>query len=483
MDRNWPRPRAEGFEVIWSNQWAPDEVTRTGDGKQWASRVYTERFGSDGHQGGDIHEFTKTKLDIYSIPEHDLLVGGFPCQDYSVARTVSGELGILGEKGRLWKPIWQIIKWIHKNETQERPKIILLENVPRLLNSPAEARGLNFSIILKRLLGLGYEVEWRVIDASDYGMPQQRKRVFILAYRTPGSGGGTRKINGLVSYGLCGRNRKMKNPMEHWMFGNPAIIHNRGWEVSPFARAFPAEFNSYKRRALSLENLSSMSSDFGNAGYAWTGSKDGKRSIKQFCSWKTSALYEGEHITLGNVLEKNENVKTEYVVNKSRLYEWNYVKGPRKEWRIRKRDRGMVGDKLWKTYQECLASMNQKKWDKHESEFANLEGENGPYRYVEGAITYPDSLDRASRTVVTAEIGNSPSRMRHIIERDGVRRRLMPIEIERLNQFPDNWTKIEGISDSKRGFLMGNALVVGVIGRLREPLRDHITTRLANSSL
>jgi DNA (cytosine-5)-methyltransferase 1 len=124
-----------------------------------------------------------------------------------------------------------------------------------------------------------------------------------------------------------------------------------------------------------------------------------------------------------------------------------------------------------------MASMDQDKWDRHEGRFTELEGEDGPYRYVEGAIANPDRLDKASRTVVTAEIGSSPSRMRHIIEQDGVRRRLMPIELERLNQFPDNWTRIDGIADSKRGFLMGNALVVGVIDRLREPLLDRISSR------
>ena len=479
--RRWPRPRAEGFEVIWSNQWEPDEVTKKNEGKQWASKIYTKWFGSEGHEGGDIHEFTKRKSDTYAVPEHDLLVGGFPCQDYSVARTVSGEMGIHGEKGKLWKPIWQVIKWIHKNETRERPKMILLENVPRLLNSPADARGLNFTVILKRLLEMGYEVEWRIINASDYGMPQQRRRVFILAYRTPGSGEGTRKINGPKHFGLNGRNRKMRNPMEWWMFGNPEVKHEKKWEVGPLARAFPAEADpdSRKRRELRFDNLTSKSSEFGNAGYAWVGSKGEKEekrgSVKQFCSWNTTASYEGRKRFLGDMLVKEHDPS--YEVSEDRRTEWDYVKGARKEWRIRKRDRENVGEELWTIYQDCMASMDQVKWDDHEGDFAKLEGEDGPYRYVEGPIANPDRLDRASRTVVTAEIGSSPSRMRHIIEQDGVRRRLMPIELERLNQFPDNWTRIDGIADSKRGFLMGNALVVGVIERLRNPIRNLISNR------
>ena len=93
-------------------------------------------------------------------------------------------------------------------------------------------------------------------------------------------------------------------------------------------------------------------------------------------------------------------------------------------------------------------------------------------------MAYPDSLDKASRTVVTAEIGKSVSRMRHVIEYEkGKFRGLMPEELEQLNMFPKGWTEYEGISDSRRGFLMGNALVVGVISRLRKPLRQLINSR------
>ena len=137
-----------GFNVVFSNQWEPDEKA------QWASKVYEERFGSDGHTRNSIHEITHPKKGIATIRDHDLLVGGFPCQDYSVARTISGELGIKGEKGKLWTNIARIIR--HK---RPRPKIVLLENVPRLLNSPANARGLNFAIILSEISN-GFKV-WR----------------------------------------------------------------------------------------------------------------------------------------------------------------------------------------------------------------------------------------------------------------------------------------------------------------------------------
>ena len=88
----------KNFRFVFSNQWEPGET------KQWASKIYEERFGSEGHSNEDIHKVRK------EVTEHDLLVGGFPCQDYSVARTISGELGIKGEKGKLWTPIKQIIR-------------------------------------------------------------------------------------------------------------------------------------------------------------------------------------------------------------------------------------------------------------------------------------------------------------------------------------------------------------------------------------
>ena len=104
-------------------------------------------------------------------------------------------------------------------------------------------------------------------------------------------------------------------------------------------------------------------------------------------------------------------------------------------------------------------------------------GEGSFYHYDEGTMGF-DALDSPSRTMVTAEIGSTPSRMRHIFEyEEGKYRRLMPVEAERLNMFPDDWTLNDRISDSRRGFLMGNALVVGIIQRLREPLKKLIHER------
>src|SRR5690606_22635385 len=157
----------EKFKVVWSNQWEP--ATKS----QPASYIYTQRFGEENHSNVDIAQVPTT-----DIPDHDLLCGGFPCQDYSVASTLNRSGGIQGKKGVLW---WEIHR-ILSEKGNRRPRYVFLENVDRLLKSPAKQRGRDFAIMLASLSDLGYIVEWRVINAADYGMPQRRRRVFILAY-------------------------------------------------------------------------------------------------------------------------------------------------------------------------------------------------------------------------------------------------------------------------------------------------------------
>ena len=444
----------EKFRFVFSNQWEPGET------KQWASKIYEARFGSDGHVNEDIHKVTKL------VPEHDLLVGGFPCQDYSVARTISGEMGIEGEKGKLWTPIKHIIR-----DSKVRPKMIFLENVPRLLNSPSEHRGLNFGIILDDLLTMGYDVEWRIIQASDYGMPQKRSRIFILAYRRPS------KTNGK---GTIGPKRRTRESMISWMTGSS----NNGKKepIGPFASSFPISctfpFDKKEVPSVSSFHWSSKSRPFGNAGYAW---KDGGKSSKRWM-WTFNCVpsYPGPFMTLGDIIMKNHEQEFE-VTDSEKLRMYSYIKGEQKEWRIRKSDKKIAesirtdSGNLWDLYQNCTKGYDSELWKQSRADESYLEGVSRGivYNYTAGSMSYPDPLDKPSRTVVTAEIGRSVSRMRHIIEyKKGKFRRLMPIELERLNMFPDDWTQFQGISDSRRGFLMGNALVVGIVERLAEPLAD-----------
>ena len=142
--------------------------------RQHANEVYENRWPDAGHCGDDIGTVA-TK----DIPDRDMLVGGFPCQDYSVATTLKNSKGLKGKKGVLW---WEIERIISE-KGRKAPRYVFLENVDRLLKSPAGQRGRDFAIILASLADLNYAVEWRVINAGDYGMPQRRRRVFIMGYR------------------------------------------------------------------------------------------------------------------------------------------------------------------------------------------------------------------------------------------------------------------------------------------------------------
>ena len=160
-----------GWETKWFSQWEPGAKT------QWAHDCYVSHFGdcrnkyNECRTGEDISLINKD-----SIPDHNLLVGGFPCQDYSVAHTLASSKGIEGKKGVLW---WQIRDTLIAKE----PSFCIFENVDRLLKSPAKQRGRDFGIILSCLADLGYSAEWRVVNAAEYGAAQRRRRTFIFAYK------------------------------------------------------------------------------------------------------------------------------------------------------------------------------------------------------------------------------------------------------------------------------------------------------------
>ena len=338
-------------------------------------------------------------------------------------------------------------------------------------------------MILHELLEMSYHVEWRVIDASDFGMPQKRKRVFILAYRN--SNYGTPDTNGKPNYGckMAGR----RGPMRKWILGQTDSQTNPLWDVGPFAEAFPCDGelpNQAEFLPTELDVFTSRDSIFGNAGYAWKKKKhtmpDGSKvtDVKMFWTTKVRPKFEGELKNLRDVMDAE--MGPEYEIDSSRIDEWRYAKGSKNEFRLRKRDRSNVDPELVDLYDQCMSAPfgeRASKWKEHRQKFLKEVGEDKFYQYNEGAMRF-DSPDRPSRTVVTDEIGRTPSRMRHIIEyEEGRYRRLSPEETERLNGFPAGWTDIEGIKPSRRGFLMGNALVVGIIERLRGPLGDLIESR------
>ena len=377
--------RTNRFKVVWSNQWEPSTKM------QHASLVYEARFGNENHCNANI-ETVKTE----EIPDHDMLVGGFPCQDYSVATSLKNSKGLIGKKGVLWWSIHRIL-----SEKKNKPSYLFLENVDRLLKSPSTQRGRDFAVMLRSLSDLGYAVEWRVINAAEYGMPQRRRRVFFLAY-FKGS-----KIH-----------QKMKNSHpEDWMLRDGI-----------FSEAFPVTQTHQKPTVFDLdEDLVEISSNFnsekGLSPFLNTGiCVDGKVT-----TLTTSASYDGNRTMLSDILEQG-NIPSEYYIDEADLPKWDYLKGSKKE--IRKTKAGFE------------------------------------YHYSEGSMVFPDALDQPSRTIITGEGGKSPSRFKHVVQTSKGLRRLLPVELERLNMFPDHHTQLEGISDAKRAFFMGNALVVGIVEKI-----------------
>ena len=375
IDNDGKAIEKNNFKFVWANQWEPSTKI------QHAFNCYQTRFAdsSSDNCNEDISLVNKKE-----IPDHSLLCGGFPCQDYSVARSLSQEKGIEGKKGVLWWQINDILK-------EKKTPFVLLENVDRLVKSPSKQRGRDFGIMLRCLSDLGYAVEWRIINAADYGHPQRRRRIYIFAYKK-----GTKFYNKIVRY-------------------NATNVISK---VGMFAQAFPIEkINDkvYEYDINEYEDLVELSTNFKasfeNAGFM----KNGK-----IYTTKTVPVFENP-ITLSEIIE--ENVPKEYYLSKDKLKKFSYLRGSKKILRTSK------------------------------------EGIN--YYYSEGSMSPVDSLRLPGRTMLTSE--GSINRSTHIIDdpKTNKRRLLTPIECERLNQFPDNWTDTMPIRN--RYFMMGNALVCGII--------------------
>ena len=382
------------YEVVWSNQWEPSTKL------QHASMVYETRWDKKSHSNKDI-----STVEISEIPDHDLLVGGFPCQDYSVATTLKNSKGLIGKKGVLW---WSIHKIL--TEKVNKPKYLFLENVDRLLISPSGQRGRDFAIILKSLNDLGYAVEWRVVNAAEYGMPQRRRRIFILAYS---------------------QNSTIYNEIKE--------TTSKGWILKDgtLANAFPVQSdnvifpNEFKLKGDIVE----ISENFNKNGKTGMFENTGIMIDGIVTTIKTKPSYEDKFTILKDIIQNGE-VTEEFYIKDEELDKWFYLKGAKKE--MRKNSQGFE------------------------------------YNYSEGGMIFPDSLDKPSRTIITGEGGKSASRFKHVIKTAKGYRRLSPVELERLNMFPDNHTKFEGVTDTKRAFFMGNALVVGVIEKIGVALTQKI---------
>lgn len=272
-----------GWKTTWFSQWEPGAKT------QWAHDCYVQHYGDCADMRGEYHTGEDiSEMDKNAIPDHSLLVGGFPCQDYSVAHSLSSSKGIEGKKGVLW---WQIRDIL----IAKKAPFCLLENVDRLLKSPAKQRGRDFGIILACLAELGYSAEWRVVNAAQYGAAQRRRRIFIFAYRND------------IAYG-----KKMAESTAE------QIINNDGF----MKKAFPIqEMGKVTNTEISTDIIDvsdNFKFAFENAGYMHDG------------MIYTSKVIEAEEapIMLGDILQRNVDEK--HYIPGDKMAKWTYLKGAKK---------------------------------------------------------------------------------------------------------------------------------------------------------
>ncbi|ETT86178.1 DNA (cytosine-5-)-methyltransferase [Viridibacillus sp. FSL R5-0477] len=387
------KANSDVFKTVWANQWEPSRKT------QDAYDCYTRNFNSGIHSNEDI---TTVPDEVFQKLNIDLLVGGFPCQDYSVARTLSNEKGLEGKKGVLFWEIKRVLENSH-------PKYVLLENVDRLLKSPSKQRGRDFAIMLATFRDLNYIVEWRVVNAAEYGCAQKRRRVFIFAYKNT-----------------------LDFAEKQLDYNSHDIVFKEGF----FANTFSVKQEPYKERISTVtlpEDIVEISDEFSfsfhTAGVMVNGNV-----------YTAQTIVENEKfIPLKDILVEEVTVDEKYYLTPAQVEKFTYLRGPKK--------------------------------------IERTSAEGHKYIFSEGGMSPTDDLNGPGRTMLTSEA--SVNRSTHIVEIDGRKRFLTPIECERLNSFPDNWTA--GMPERMRYFCMGNALVVDLIKQMGLTILDievneHITS-------
>ena len=401
-----------GFRIVWSNQHEP------GRRVQYANDIYNFHFG---HISDSIHtEEPIENIDPKNIPNHDMIVGGFPCQDFSVGALNKFSKGLEGKKGVLWFEIERILK---ENVRDGRPtKYILLENVDRLLKCPVDAKGADFTKILDSLNSLDYAVEWKVINAGDYNMPQRRRRVFIIAYH------------------------KSTNFYKNFLKDSSKMLTSAGVLASSFKsekyqQTAKSNFSlSYAKKYISSRKYQNYTNERNRISYP-----DYNKNKKIPSLFENSGtMVSGKVITAKHFPKKIKNKKSLslYLEKKDLLIPKEFI----------------VNQKDFK-----------EKWSIAKSAKKIKRSSQDGFQYVwsEGSMAPFDDISKPARTIITSEGGKSASRTKHIIPYKDAYRRLLPSELDQLSMFPKNYTQkgksLGFIPDSRRAFLVGNALVVGVI--------------------
>lgn len=378
------RANADVFKTVWANQWEPSRKV------QHAYECYTRNFKEGIHSNEDI---ATVPNEMFQQLDIDLVVGGFPCQDYSVARSLSGEKGLEGKKGVLFWEIKRVLENSH-------PKYVLLENVDRLLKSPSKQRGRDFAVMLATLRDLNYIVEWRVINAAEYGAAQKRRRVFIFGYKNS------------LNYA----EKQMNISMDE-------IVFKEGF----FAKTFPVASEPYQNRKSFVElpdDILKISDEF-SFGFYPAGIMIGGKVFTAH-----TKPIEEPFTPLKDILVEESTIDESYYLSDETTEKFAYLRGPKKIERT---------------------------------------SANGHcYIFSEGGMSPTDDINGPGRTMLTSE--GSINRSTHIVEVNGRKRLLTPVECERLNGFPDNWTK--DMPNRMRYFCMGNALVVDLIERMGSAIVD-----------
>ena len=389
------------FKTRWSNQWEPSRKS------QDAFEVYDYHFPNSENINISISEIPDEK---FAEMDADIIVGGFPCQDYSVARSKKNEQGIEGKKGVLF---WEIIRATRII----KPKYLILENVDRLLKAPSKQRGRDFAIMLTAFNNLGYSVEWRVINAADYGRSQRRRRVFFFVFRND-----TKYAKSLDS-----------------KYENEDIVFEEHkyddyiFQTGLFATQFPIKQAPVKNRQVFYkleDDIVAVSDNF--TGTVWN---TGVMRHGKYYSIETAPNFDGNPITLGEILQDENEVPDKYfLTDKAKLEKFQYLRGPKK--------------------------LERTSADGH------------TYIYSEGGMSPHDDLNLPGRTMLTSE--GTINRSTHFLFVNNKYRLLTPIEAERLQDFPDNWTAykklkngtVVEVSDKMRMFFMGNALVTEIVRKI-----------------
>lgn len=400
---------SELYETKWSNQWEPSRKS------QDAFEVYDFHYPDSINMNEDIAEVSNEEFEKMDA---NLIVGGFPCQDYSVARSKKNEMGIAGKKGVLF---WEIIRATN----HIRPEYLILENVDRLLKAPSKQRGRDFAIMLAAFNELGYSVEWRVINAAEYGRSQRRRRVFFFVYQNDTDF--AKKMD-----------KEFETEHSTDLFDDH-LYDEYIFKKGLFASQFPIEGTPNKSRHASYnlsEDIVKISDNF--TGKVWN---TGVMRHGRYFTIDTKSTKVEKPITLREIIQPESEVPEKFfLTDEEKLDKFKYLRGAKK-------------------IERTSASGHK-------------------YTFSEGGMSPFDDLSLPGRTMLTSE--GSVNRSTHLLNINERYRLITPIEAERLQDFPDDWTKykktstgeVVEVSDRMRMFFMGNALVTEIVKRIGDELQN-----------